>query len=782
MSLDDDALVARARSLATRQLAARSFDDGEPMLAHAEGVAELLASVGAPAALIAAAWLVPVARLASGAHGPHAPKVSHVPNVAHVPHVAHAPHAPHAPHEEPGPVVAIEQDYGATVASMVDGALRLSAVAHTAREAHGAAPVEGVRRMMLAFSRDLRGVVLHLATRLQSLRWRVRQDDAGETASFDRDAVRDEAQEALTLLAPLAARLGVWRLKWELEDLGLRLTQPRAYATILRQLDAERDTRWREIRLLCEAVQAELETVGVRAEVTGRAKHLYSIWRKMQGKGLDFDQVLDLQALRVIVDDVDACYAALARLQSRWRGVEGEFDDYIARPKPNGYRSLHCVVLDDAGRPVEIQIRTREMHEHAEHGVAAHWAYKEAGARGHAGVATTAGTVGAHARDVTQARKALLQQMLDWGHDDAQPGAGADTGSGADAVANPETDRVYVFTPQGAVVDLPAQSTPIDFAYAVHTALGHRCRGAKLDGALVPLNTPVRQGQTVEVLAAKEGGPSMDWLNPELGYIASPRSRAKARAWFNALAHEQTVAVGRERLERQLQRTGHTAAKHAQIASKLAFDDAEQLYLALGKDELALRDIDALWQAQPVAFDDAQLLQRQVERAAQRQAQRERDGGGRGEVLVVGVDSLMTGLARCCRPAPPDAIGGFVTRHKGVAIHRAACTNYGHMASRSPQRVVPVAWGDTVARDEARFAVDVVVEARDREGLLRDISEVFAMQRINVAGVQTHTAPGGRGERGAWMTFTVEVSNASALTPALRQVARVQGVVQARRR
>jgi GTP pyrophosphokinase len=482
----------------------------------------------------------------------------------------------------------------------------------------------------------------------------------------------------------------------------------------------------------------------------------------MQGKGLSFARVFDARALRVVVDDVPACYAALARVHEAWRPVEGEFDDYIARPKPNGYQSLHTVVLGGDGRPLEVQIRTRAMHEHAEHGVAAHWMYKEAGARGYAGLSGVrpGGGSGDFEERIAEARKAVLRELLAWERDTLQGGA---------RVGAPAFDeRIYVFTPQATIIDLPAGGTAVDFAYALHTDLGHRCRGARVDGAMVPLNKPLASGQTVEIVATREGGPSLDWLNPELGYLASPRSRAKVRAWFNVQAQSETIARGREAVEKLLQREGRTALKLDTLADQLGFKSADALFEVVGKDEFSLRNIEnVLRPAEAAPAEDRVALHRP------------RGEAGRGGVLVVGIDSLLTTLARCCRPAPPDAIAGFVTRGRGVAVHRADCTNLRHMAQTAPGRVIDVAWGRPGGDKSAVYPLDVLIEAADRPGLLRDISEVFAKDKMNVIGVYTQSA---KDRSAAWMTFTVELGDASRLAPVLAQIARVPGVRHARRK
>jgi GTP pyrophosphokinase len=616
---------------------------------------------------------------------------------------------------------------------------------------------ERVRKMLLAFSRDLRVVLLRLASRLQTLRW---------YAASKTPCPAVLAQESQQVFAPLANRLGIWQIKWEMEDLAFRFLQPADYKRLAKALAEKRLQREGGIEAARGQLQAELADAGISAQVQGRPKHLYSIWKKMQGKGLALDRVFDLRALRIIVADVPACYAALSRVHECHRPVPGEYDDYIARPKANGYQSLHTVVLFDepdggGGRPVEVQIRTAAMHEHAEHGVAAHWAYKEAGAKGYAGVLAA----GEFEERVAEARKAVLRQLLAWERDFAGQGGEAAAPGGS---AGPSfEDRIYVFTPQATVIELGAGATPVDFAYVLHTDLGHRCRGARVDGAMVPLNTALANGQTVEVVAAKEGGPSLDWLNAELGYIRSPRSKAKVRAWFNAQAMQTTIARGRELVEKLLQREGRTAIKLDDLAAQLGFKGADALFEVVGKDEFSLRNIELLLRpAAPAPAEDEGIHLKRT---------RATEGG----VLVVGVESLLTQLARCCRPAPPDAIGGYVTRGKGVAIHRSACPNFRHMAERTPERVIAVAWGD--AGDNAAYPVDVVVEAADRSGLLRDISEVFAKDKVNVTGVHTQSVKGPGGST-AYMTFTVELADATRLNAVLRAVAQVPGIRHARRR
>ena len=717
--------VQRARAFAEPLLAGQSLDTGEDALGHADGVAAALRGIGAAPALCAAAYLV------------------------------------YAGDYLQRPEEVVRKAFGDSYASLVQLTRKLVQIQRAARAAqvgpeHRAEQTERVRKMLLAFSRDLRVVLLRLASRLQTLRW---------FAASKQPCPAELATESLQVFAPLANRLGIWQVKWELEDLSFRFLHPADYQRMARLVDETRAERERSVLAARTELLALLGSHGLQADVQGRPKHLYSIWKKMQGKGLAFARVFDARALRVIVPDVPACYAALARVHEAWQPVDGEFDDYIARPKPNGYQSLHTVVLGADGRPLEVQIRTRAMHEHAEHGVAAHWMYKEAGTRGYAGLSGLRGggpAGGDFEERIAEARKAVLRELLAW--ESELSGQGASGREGA------FDDRIYVFTPQATIIDLPQGGTPVDFAYALHTDLGHRCRGARVDGVMVPLNTALRSGQTVEVVALKEGGPSLDWLNAELAYLASPRSRAKVRAWFNVQAQAQTIARGRELVEKLLQREGRTALERDALASQLGFKNADALFEVVGKDEFSLRNIETLLRpAVPEPDADQILLHRP----------RSDSTGSRGGVLVVGMDSLLTNLARCCRPAPPDAIAGFVTRGRGVAVHRRDCSNLRHMAQASPGRVIDVAWGRPSGERAAVYPLDVVVEAADRPGLLRDISEVFAKDKMNVTSVHTQSAK----DRGtAWMTFTVEVADAGRLALVLSQIGRVAGVRHARRK
>ena len=729
--------VQRARAFAEPLLAGQMLDTGEDVLAHADGTAAVLRHIGGAPSLCAAAYLV------------------------------------YAGDYLQRPEEVVQKAFGESYASLVTLTRKL---VHIQRAARAAVPLEGqrglqverVRKMLLAFSRDLRVVLLRLASRLQTLRW---------FAAERQPCPQALATETLQVFAPLANRLGIWQIKWELEDLSFRFLQPGEYQRMASLVDEKRGEREQRVAAAREQLTALLQRAGVSADVQGRPKHLYSIWKKMGGKGLAFERVFDTRALRVVVDDEAACYMALARVHEAWQPVDGEFDDYIARPKPNGYQSLHTVVMGADGRPLEVQIRTRAMHEHAEHGVAAHWMYKEAGVKGYAGVSGLRATGGAAAGGasedrVAEARKAVLRELLAWERDFANLGdaEGARGLTQAQPASSVDSDRIYVFTPQATIIDLPAGGTPVDFAYALHTDLGHRCRGARVDGAMVPLNTPLQSGQTVEVVTTKDGGPSLDWLNTELHYLASPRARAKVRAWFNAEQMAHTIARGREAVEKLLQRTGSTATERQALAERLGFKNPDALFEVVGKDEYSLRNIENLLKpAEPPPEDDKVVLHRS----------RAEDGGGRGGVLVVGMDSLLTTLGKCCRPAPPDTICGFVTRGRGVAVHRADCSHLRQMAQSSPGRAIAVAWGRPGGDRAPVYPMDVVIEAADRNGLLRDISEVFAKEKINVTGVHSQSAKDGST---AWMTFTVEASDTARLGPVLANIGRVRGVRHARRR
>ena len=632
--------------------------------------------------------------------------------------------------------------FGAAVAQLVAGLRRLGSLRPLTRAAAGGggegvaearAQAEVLRKMLLAMVDDIRVVVLRLASRVQTLRF------LGTQAGPLRDEM---ARESRLIYAPLANRLGIWHLKWELEDLSFRYLEPETYRQIARMLDEKRTEREAFIAGAVTRLRSELAAAGVEAEVYGRPKHIYSIWSKMRGKEIDFDRVYDVRAVRIVVDEVRDCYTALGIVHHLWQPIHGEFDDYISHPKGNFYRSLHTAVQVEDGRALEVQIRTREMHEHAELGVAAHWRYKESGRSVRAG--------GAYEDKI-----AWLRQLLSW----------------RDEIADSEQwvrefkqaaldDTIYVLTPQDKVIDLARGATVLDFAYRLHTDLGHRCRGARVDGQMVPLNTPLANGQRVEIVTARNGGPSRDWLNPAQGYLATPRARAKVRQWFTAQDEAELLGQGRALVTRELQRAGQTQANLDELAAKLGLKSAEALFLAAARGEVSLRAIDI-------------ALRGEAPSAPEPEIQTKKSRAGDSRILVVGVDKLLTQVGKCCKPIPPDAITGFVTRGKGVSIHRVDCQNFRNMATRNPERVIAAEWG---ARSSTVYPVDLLVEAGDRQGLLRDISDVLSREKINVTAVRSHSR-GGQ----ARMGFTVEVADAAALAKALQLLRGVEGVIGVRR-
>ncbi|HEY4374377.1 MAG TPA: bifunctional (p)ppGpp synthetase/guanosine-3',5'-bis(diphosphate) 3'-pyrophosphohydrolase [Burkholderiales bacterium] len=644
----------------------------------------------------------------------------------------------------------IEPAFGSEVAHLVDGLMRLhrlrdvTRAAVEEREAGDDSQIETLRKMLLAMVADVRVVLIRLASRTQTLRYlsRLPSDAQGVAA----------AREALDFYAPLANRLGVWQLKWELEDLSFRLINPEAYRQIAGMLDARRHEREGYIHQVVETLQNELAAAGIQAEVAGRPKHIYSIYNKMRQKSLSFDDLYDVRALRVLVDDVKDCYTALGVVHNLWQPIPKEFDDYISRPKGNNYRSLHTAVIGPDDLALEVQIRTHDMHRQAELGVAAHWRYKEAGVKSSSQSVKSTGAF--------DEKVALLRQLLAWRDEVALA-----EGWRAATLKARLDDTIYVLTPQGRVIDLPQGATPVDFAYALHTDLGHRCRGARVDGAMVPLNTPLATGQRVEIITAKTGGPSRDWLNPNLGYLASHRARAKARQWFNQQELEETSAQGRILVEKELQRIGRTGANLEQLAQALGFKNTDEMFVA-ARGDWSVRQIASAFEAPAPATgaEDVTLAPKRSRMGA--------EPGGKG-ILIVGVDRLMTQLARCCKPAPPDGIIGFVTRGKGVSIHRSDCSNFANLRKRNPERVIETQWG---AQQDALFAIDVEIEAQDRPGLLRDIGEVFSREGVNVTATRSNSR-----KQVAHMALTVEVAGLAKLYKALDILREVPGVTAARR-
>ena len=646
-----------------------------------------------------------------------------------------------APAYLPAAEETLAESFGAAVTSLVMGISRLNALRVITRTAaqgkDSQSQAEVLRKMLLAMVGDVRVVLLRLASRMQTLRWLAHAPNA-ERAQL--------ARETLDIYAPLANRLGVWQLKWELEDLAFRYLEPELYKRIAGLLEDRRSEREHLVEQAIGALADELAQAGIRAEISGRPKHLYSIYSKMRAKSLDFSQIHDVSGLRVLVDEAKDCYTVLGVVHNLWAPIPREFDDYISRPKANLYRSLHTAVIGPEGKALEVQIRTLEMHRDAELGVAAHWRYKE-------GAKRTTGK-----GDPFDEKIAWLRQMLAWRDEIVDASDWIEQSK--HAVLD---DTVYVLTPQGKVIDLPQGATPVDFAYALHTDIGHRCRGAKVNGAIVPLDYRLKNAEAVEIITAKTGGPSRDWLNPALGHIKSSRARNKLRQWFNSREVASVVAAGRAAVERELQREGKRAASLEELAKTLGFDEPEELFAAVGREEVGSRQLQT-------------ALRGGTERPHSQEIPPHRAPAGQSSsgVLVVGVERLLTQLARCCRPAPPDRISGFVTKGRGVSVHRRDCTSLARLSERFPERIIGADWGK---RGAQAYPVDIVVRGNDRQGLLRDVTETLVREKTNVIAAKTQT----RNDI-ASMYFTVEVEDIDQLRRALSAIEDVRGVLAAARR
>ncbi|QJR15448.1 RelA/SpoT family protein [Usitatibacter palustris] len=623
---------------------------------------------------------------------------------------------------------AIQANFGAELASLLRGLSRAGRIETLNSKG---VDIEQLRKMLLAIAEDVRVVLIKLAERVVYLRSITKADDALRRAA---------GKQTLALFAPLANRLGVSEMKWELEDYAFRFQEPDVYKKIAQLLDEKRNDREAYIQRVIATLRQELDALGIQATIQGRPKHIYSIWRKMGGKNVGFEQLYDIRAVRVIVPSIRECYTVLGIVHDLWTPVEGEFDDYIASPKANNYRSLHTAVVGPEGQTLEVQVRTEEMHQHSEHGVAAHWRYKEGG----------------RADRKFDTKIAWLRQVLAW---KSELAGGADRER-----ASLFEDTIYVLTPQGKVVDLPAGSTPLDFAYHVHTDLGHRCRGAKVDGHMVPLDYHLRNAQTVEIMSTKQGGPSRDWLSPQLGYLASPRALAKVRQWFRHEDFEKDAAEGRTALEKELQRLGSTGFAHDRVAGGCGFDKLEEFLAALGRGEVTSRQIEIAVRGEAPVAPAGPIVP--ITPAAS-------SGRTSSGVLVLGVNNIATLMAKCCKPVPPDPIIGFITRTRGVMVHRQDCTNITGLREDQRDRLMPAEWGKT---GDAPFSADFEVVAKDRQGLLRDISDAISRERINVTGVNTLS----RGAH-AYMRFTLQVSSSDSIQRVLRAVKDVPGVDTARR-
>jgi GTP pyrophosphokinase len=591
--------------------------------------------------------------------------------------------------------------------------------------------------MFLAMARDVRVVMIVLATRVQQMR-------GLRDADLDADERRRLASETLEVFAPLANRLGIWQLKWELEDWSLQQLEPEAFEELRQALAESRGERDAFIQEVVETLQAKLEEEGVEATITGRAKHIYSIFKKMRKKEYSFDQLYDVRAVRVITHKLTDCYAVLGLVHQLWVPLPDEFDDYIAKPKENMYQSLHTAVIGPRGRPVEVQIRTQEMHEYAEFGVAAHWAYKES-KRGRA----------------ADQRFMLLRQLMDWEREVADPHAFVES-----LKTDIFEDQVYVFTPGGDIVDLPLGATPLDFAYRIHTEVGHRCRGAKVNGQIQALDYALKTGERVEILTAKHSAPSRDWMNPAFGYLKTSSARTKVRQWFRTQGREAAIQQGRELIEKELKRLDLQHATVELIAQHLKYPSLEDLQAAIGYGD-----------RHPQGIGSAAL---QVEREhlppeepgvppSVPPTKRKRSASG---LSVDGVDDILGKRARCCNPVPGDRVVGFVTRGRGVIIHRRDCV---HITGTSePERIVAIDWGPT---EGEQHLVDVEIRANDRAGLLRDLSNLISNAGVNMTAARAE----GNREGQAWLRLSLEFSSAEQVVRVLQRLDKHRDVLEVRR-
>lgn len=642
----------------------------------------------------------------------------------------------------------IEQEFGQDVLGLVNGINKMRIVdayqVNHAEEQRDKKGVERVRNLLLALAEDIRVVLIKIADRLYTMR---------KLKYFSDDARAQIAVETKEIFAPLASRLGIWQIKWEMEDLSFRYLEPDTYKHIAGMLDEKRIDREQYINSVIEDLNSDLAAAGIKAQVTGRPKHIFSIWRKMKSKNVGFNELFDVRATRVLVDNIADCYAVLGIVHTKWRPIRSEFDDYIATPKENNYRSLHTAVIGPENKTVEVQIRTFDMHEHAEYGVASHWGYKEGGKQD-----------AKYQEKITWLRQLLEIKDEEDSHDDE------------DIVERFKSeifeDRVYVLTPKGRVIDLPKGATPLDFAYSVHTEVGHHFRGAKADGKIIPISYQLQNGQQIEVLTSKHSHPSRDWLNPHLGYVKSTRSRAKIRSWFKVQDHERNLSEGRVILDRELQRLGISDIPYDQISARFKFNKVEDFLAALGRGDLTTTQVASAVNELIFPSTEKQVSVPQVQSFQQRKSK-----NYPGDVQILGVGDLMTHTARCCKPVPFDGIAGYITRGRGVTIHRKDCRNLLRLQHTEQERVIEVEWGHDSPKKT--YPVEIVVHAFDRQGLLRDITTILTNSHLNVLSMNTSTD---KKTYMAQLGFTIEVANADQLSIALTRIEHLRNVMEVSRK
>ena len=686
--------IRRAYDVATAAHEGQLRDSGEPYVTHPVAVAAILNEMHLDAATIQAALLHDV------------------------------------PEDTQVTLDDVRRQFGDEVAQLVDGVTKLRLIKRKSRLDHAETfereQAENLRKIFLAMVDDVRVILIKLTDRLHNLQ---------TLGSLSRERQVRMARETLEVYAPLANRLGIWQLKWQLEDLSLRYLDPEAYHQIAGYLSEKRAEREAYIERVIEILKGKLEAEGIAAQVTGRPKHLFSIYQKMQEKSRTFDQIYDVRGVRVIVPELRDCYAALGLVHSLWRPIPGEFDDYIAMPKDNMYQSLHTAVYGPEGKPLEVQIRTLQMHQIAEYGIAAHWRYKEHAKRNAA----------------VEAKIAWLRQVTEW------RGEVSDAREFVDSVKSDVIpERVYVFTPKGDIVDLPAGATPLDLAYHIHSSIGDHCRGAKVDGRLVSLDYTLRTGEQVEILTSKKGGPSRDWLNPALGYLTTTRARQKVRQWFRRQEREENIAQGREIVEREMRRLGVEQQTFDDIARLFKYQGVEDFLAAVGYGDISPIQIAN-------KLDDAVTKKPELKITPLPQ--------GRADFRVTGVGDLLTRMAGCCSPVPGDEIVGFITRGKGITIHRADCVTLKHI--EETERLIPVSWGPT----REIYPVVVHIEALDRPGLLRDIASVVSDAGISLssANVTTHN------DQTATLIATLGISSIAQLSQVMSKIESLRDVLEVHR-
>jgi GTP pyrophosphokinase len=639
----------------------------------------------------------------------------------------------------------VKERYGKTVAKLIEGVLGMAAISHLRNDSEkevlgqeSSEQTENVRKMLIAMVDDVRVALIKLAERTCAIR-------AVKDASDERKY--KVAREVFDIYAPLAHRLGIGHIKWELEDLGFRYLKPDEYKTIAKLLDEKRLDRQEYIDYVVDSLNKQIHKNNIDAEVYGRAKHIYSIWRKMQRKNIGFSEVYDIRAIRILVPTTRDCYEVLGIVHTLWRNIPNEFDDYIAAPKENGYRSLHTAVVGPNNRVIEVQIRSNAMHEEAEYGVCSHWRYK--------------GTDSASSQDSYEKKIEWLREVLQW-HEELG-GAGLED----DLNSSIEQDRVYLFTPDGHVIDLPSGPTPLDFAYRVHTEIGHRCRGAKVNGRIVPLNHILKTGDQIEILTGKQTVPSRDWLMDGLGYLNTSRAKAKVRQWFGEQARDQNIADGRAILDKELKRLAIQELNFEDLLKALKQKELDDLYASVGSGDISIAQ---------VLNASAKLLHEEEPEQAEINFSNKAPTNADNDVYIDGVGNLLTNIAHCCNPLPGDEITGYITLGRGVSIHRQDCRNMLQLASDEPERIIQVSWGEA---PKQTYTVDVLIEAFDRKGLLKDVTTILDHSRINVTAMQTTSD---KGQHTVNMVLSIEIRDFAHLSHILTRLNQLPNIASARRK